>query len=38
VPDVGDDEEVAADAEVDEDGDEDLAPAKRGQGKPSARK
>src|SRR5438477_10696986 len=30
VPDVGDDEEVAADAEVDEDGDEDLAPAKKG--------
>src|SRR2546429_560308 len=30
VPDVGDDEEVGADAEVDEDGDEDLAPAKKG--------
>src|SRR2546429_1864793 len=30
VADVGDDEEVAADAEVDEDGDEDLAPAKKG--------
>src|SRR2546421_4337632 len=37
VPDVGDDEEVAADAEVDEDGDEDLAPAKKG-GKATERK
>jgi RNA polymerase primary sigma factor len=36
-PDVGDDEEVAADAEIDEDGDEDLAPAKKG-GKATDRK
>src|SRR5256712_12652597 len=30
LPDVGDDEELAADAEIDEDGDEDLAPPKKG--------
>jgi RNA polymerase primary sigma factor len=36
-PDVGDDEEAAADAEIDEDGDEDLAPAKKG-GKATDRK
>src|SRR5947208_1704790 len=36
-PDVGDDEEVAADGEIDEDSDEDLAPAKKG-GKATERK
>src|SRR5438132_3589810 len=36
-PDVGDDEEAAADAEIDDDGDEDLAPAKKG-GKATERK
>src|SRR5256885_14450961 len=30
LPDVSDDEELAADAEIDEDGDEDLAPPKKG--------
>src|SRR2546425_6435859 len=37
LPDVGDDEELAADAEIDEDGDEDLAPPKKG-GKATERK